>query len=288
MKKQYLFGIKYLIPYDRTTLKPKGIFEVIGGVEVGREIEQLFLNGGHKSSPFAVEGGEENNTMTATLREYPNFAFNIFENADITSVTTEASGYVGTPGNKVGSSIIDPTTGIASIAATATKESSIPSGWLLIQGTSDPTKVDIYLAGDVASGRVPIVDELPKIASDVVVAGTGGTVELADYGLTITGGSGTVAFTEGDLAYVDVRPANTKRTTIQVGANTGVNYVGMLLVYPRNSEKDQTIVRFPKVAVIGMPFNGNSREFSEFEQAMTPLYDDDAGVLYEIIRTELS
>lgn len=285
MSKKYLFGVKYLIPYDKTTMKPKGIFEVISGVEVGREIEQLLLTGGHKDGPYAVEAGEAQNSLTATLKEYPNFAFDLFENAEITESTAETTGFVGTPANKVGTSVIKATTGIASIAVTATKGADVPNGFLVIEAVSAST-VDIYLAGDVSAGRIPVVSELPKIASAVTIPGTGATVALADYGLTITGGSGSIAMTIGDIASVDVRTANTIKTSIKVGEDSAVSYFGLLLVYPKNSQKEQTIVRFPNVAAIGMPFNGNTREFSEFEQAMTPMLDETENILYEIIRIQ--
>jgi len=284
--KKYLYGVKYLIPYNKTTMKPLGIFEVIGGVEVGREIEQLLLTGGHKDGPFAVEAGEPANSLTATLKEYPNFAFSLFENADITEVTSETIGHIGTIANSKGTSVANATTGIASVSIISGKGADLPSGMVVVEATA-AGKVDVYLAGDVAEGRIPIVSELPKIASDVTITGTGGTVDLTGYGIKITGGSGTVGFTIGDIAYFNTRPANTNRTTIQVGKNAGVNYFGLLLVYPRNSQKEQTIVRFPNVAAIGMGFNANTREFSEFEQPMTPLLDETEDILYEIIRTTI-
>lgn len=286
MSKKYLFGVKYLIPYDLTTLKPKGIFEVLGAVEVGREIEAMLLTGGHADGPYAVEAGEPNNSITATIKEYPNFAFEIFENATITEIASETLGYVGTLVNTVGTTLLNATTGIASATIKAGEGAKIPSGFLVLEAIS-ATEVKVYLAGDVASGRVPIVSELPVLASSVTITGTGGTVDLTNYGITLTGGSGTVAFTIGDMAYVDVRPANTETTKIAVGANGNVNYVGVLLVYPRNAEKEQTIVRFPKVAVVGMSFNANTREFSEFEQAMTPMLGDES-IIYEIIRTKIA
>lgn len=285
--KKYLYGLKYAIPFNMTSMKPLGIFEVIGGVEISREIEQLLLEGGHKDGPFAVEAGQPSNGLTATLKEYPNFAYELFENAEIETVTSETLGFVGAPANSVGTSIFKADTGIAGISIITGEGAKIPAGQLVFEYVS-ATSVKIYLNGDVASGRVPILSELPVIAEEVTVPGTDGTVDLAAYGLTITGGSGAIAFTDGDVGYVDVRPANTERTTIKVGQNASVNYFGLLLVYPRNSEGEQVIVRFPKVAAIGMSFNGNSREFSEFEQAMTPLKSETEDILYEIIRTKVS
>lgn len=284
--KKYLYGVKYLIPYDKTTMKPKGIFEVIGGVEFSREVEQLMLTGGHKNGPFAVEAGEPSNGLTATLKEYPNFAFELLENAEITESAAETTGYISAITNSKGTSVVSATAGIASVAITSGKGAELPSGMVVVEATA-AGKVDVYLAGDVAEGRVPIVSELPKIATDVTIAGTGATVDLTGYGITITSGSGAAAMTAGDIAFFSTRPANVSRTTIKVGKDTGVNYFGLLLVYPRNSQKEQTIIRFPNVAAVGMGLNANTREFSEFEQAMIPLQDETEDILYEIIRTTI-
>ena len=285
MSKKYLFGVKYLVLYDLTTFIPKGIFEVIGGVEVGREIEQLFLTGGHKDSPYAVEAGEPSNSLTATIKEYPDFAFSAFENAELTQITSETLGFVDTIANKKGTSVVSATVGIASVAIKTGEGDDIPSGFIVIKAKTADT-VTVYHCGDLASGRVPIVDELPVLADDVTIPGTGGTVDLTGYGITITGGSGVIAMTVGDTAYFDCRPANTATTKIKVGKDSGVAYYGVLLVYPRNSAKEQAIVRFPNVAVVGMGFAANTREFSEFEQPMTPLIDDTEEILYEIVRTK--
>lgn len=283
MAKKYLFGVKYLIPFDVVTMKPKGIFEVIGGVEVAREIEKMLLEGGHIDGPYAVESGAVSNTMTATIKEYPDFAFEIFENAIIDNVTTESAGHIGTIINTKGTSVLS-VGGIATATAIASEEATIPSGFIVVEATGVDT-AKIYLAGDVASGRVPILSELPVLAEEITLTAAG-TVDLAGYGLTITAAAGPLAMVTGDIAYFDVRPSNTDRTSIKVGADSGINYVGLMLVYPKNSEKEQTIIRFPKVAVAGMPFSGNSREFSEFEQEMTPLLSDTESILYEVIRTK--
>ena len=281
-QKKYFFGVKSLILYDQDTFIPKGIFEVIGAVEYSGEVEQLPLTGGHHKGPFAVEAGEQTNTLTATLKEYPNFAFEMFDNATKTETTGEdATGFVDTIANQIGTSVFDAATGIASVAAIVGSEGILPFGRIVVVGTSDPTKVNVYLQGDVSSGEIPIVDELPLLAADLVIAGTGATTDLTDYGIEFTGGSGAVAFTEDDVAYFDVRPTNSKSTKIKVGNDSTVSRFGAILVRPRTSEGKQIITRFPNVRGVGMSFGATSREFSEFEQTFTPLYCNDEDMIYE-------
>lgn len=284
MAKKYIFGIKHAIIYDRITFIPKGIFEVIGGANFTREIEKLLLEGGHNNSPYAVEAGTPSNEISMTLREYPNFAFEEFDNAIISGNETEgATGFVDSIANKKGTSVFDATTGIASIAAKTGSEDKIPFGRLIFVAVTTTT-IDVYLDGDKVDGQIPILSDLPKIASGITIPGTGGTVDIANYGITITGGSGSIALVVDDTAYAKTRPENTKVDIIKVKEDSAVEYFGLVLTLPKNSEKEQIIIRFPKIAVSGMSFNATSREFSEYEQVMTPLYDSDEDLLYEMQR----
>lgn len=280
MSKSYRFGVKHLIAYDRETLMPKGIFEVIGGVDFTREIEQLPLEGGHLNSPYAVESGAPKNSLVAKLKEYPNFLFSMFDNAEVSDNAAETSGYISAILDKVGTSVVDATTGIASVAKISGSEAKLPLGKVIVKAAS-ATTVNVYLIGDVSDGVLPVVDELPVLAEGLTIPGSGATVDLADYGIRFTGGSGTVSMTTDDIATFDCRPINDGYTEIEVQDDTTINYFGLLLVYPKNSSGEQVIVDFPKVSSLGFGFSANMREFAEFEQTMTPLYDSDYGYLYK-------
>ncbi len=286
---QYFFGVKGLIFYNRTTFKPVGIFRVISTVEFAREIEQLPLTGGHRNGPWATEAGEPTNTLTATLKEFPNFGFTELDNAtQVDTLGEDTSGFTGPITNKVGTSIFDATTGIASVSVTSGGEAKVPLGKIVIVATSVANEVDIYLLGDTASGPIPVVNELTLLASGVVVPGTGSTIDISDYGITLTGGSGAIALVEDDTAYFEARPANSKTTQVIMGDDSDLQNLGCVLVYPKNSAKQQRIVDFPKVSVGGMPFAANTREYAEFEFTGTPLIDDDNTTLYtktEILAT---
>lgn len=272
---EYFFGVKAAIFYDRKDFKPVGVFRVISSFEFAREIEKLPLTGGHRNGPWAVEAGEPTNSLTATLMEFPNFAFTQLDNANQTDTLGEdTSGFVGTIANKSGVSVADATTGIASVSIIASSEDKVPLGKIVVAATSVATEVDVYLLGDVASGSIPVVNELTLLAAGVTVPGTGGTIDIPDYGITLTGGSGTVAFVDGDTAYFEARPANTKTTEIVMGDKSDLKNLGLVLVYPRNSNGQHRIVDFPKVAVGGTSFAGNTREYAEFEFTGMPLLDE--------------
>jgi hypothetical protein len=118
------------------------------------------------------------------------------------------------------------------------------------------------------------------LEAGVAIPGTGGTVDLADYGIRLTGGSGSIAMTTDDSAYFTCRPANSKTTQITMPDSSDVKNLGCILVYPKNSAKQQKIVDFPKVAVAGTPFSGATRDYATWEFAGTPIYDEDESALF--------
>lgn len=290
MSVNYFFGVKALIFYKPETLKPVGVFRVISNVEYAREIEQLLLTGGHRNGAWASEAGEPTNTLTATLKEFPDFAFTELDNATKTDILGEdTSGFVGPITDKVGTSISNATTGIASVSVTAGGELKVPLGKIVIAATAVANEVDLYLLGDTATGPLPVVNELTLLASGVVIPDSGGTIDIADYGITLTGGSGTVALVDNDTAYFESRPANSKTTQIVMGDDSDLKNLGVIMVVPRNSAGQQTVFDFPKVSVGGIPFAANTREYAEFEFTGTPLLDDSNEQLYtktEILATK--
>tara|TARA_R110000787_G_scaffold88638_2_gene188047 strand:+ start:6409 stop:7284 length:876 start_codon:yes stop_codon:yes gene_type:complete len=277
---KYSFGVKALIFYNRDTFKPVGAFRVISSAEFAREIEQLPLVGGHHNGPWAIEAGEPTNTLTATLMQFPDFAFTELDNGVKTvNLGEETTGAIGTITAKQGTSLVSGTSGIASVSITATKSADLPLGKIVVVAASANT-VDLYLLGDTASGSLPVTNELTLIQAGVVIADTSATIDVAGYGITITSGSGAIALNEGDTAFFTVRPANSKTTQIVMPDSSDIKILGCILVYPKNSQRQQKIVDFPKVAVAGTSFAANTREFAEFEMTATPLYDEEESALF--------
>jgi hypothetical protein len=274
----YLFGAKALIVYDRCSFAPLGIFRAISTMEFTREVEGVLLSAGHYNGPFAVESGEPANAFSGTVMEFPNFAYTALDNAtQVDTLGEDSTGFVGAIANKNGTSIANATTGIASVSIISGSESIVPfSKAIVVKGTAVPNEVDVYLVGDTATGQIPVSNELTLLAEGVVIPDAAGTVDLAAYGLRFTAGSGTMALTDGDTAYFESRPANSKTTKITMADKSDIKNVGMLFVWPKTADGKQTIADFPKVAVGGSSFNGNTRAFAEMELTGTPLIDIDS------------
>lgn len=281
------FGIEYVIPYKIGSKDPYGIFRVMQELTVERAREGVNLVGGNPDGAWAQEAGEPTNPLSLVLREYPDFAFTTFEEGVQTDNTAaEASGNFGTIANTLGTSIFDATTGVASIAAKVGKEANIPFGRLVLKGTADPTKVDIYLVGK-PKGDGAFLNDLGLVAEAVTIAGTGGSTDVDVLGITITGGSGAIALVDGDVAVLDVRGANFGNVITSVGSKPNIKNMGMLAVLPELSDGSLTYIDFHKVSMpSGIPFSGIYREWAEFtltgEVLIDPCNNNNLYTLYRI------
>lgn len=183
-----------------------GIAKILGSAESDLAPELIPLNGGSAQLPWGAAPGTAAGTITLSIREYTpeilRFLAPWSSSTDTLDADGEASGSITTAANAKGTSVVNATTGIASVAiATA---SALKPGNYKIVATGTAT-VDIYLDNDLG-GDVTYQDNSGKINSSALTIASGtGTSYL---GLTITGGSGTIGFTTGDIATFTVNPAS--------------------------------------------------------------------------------
>lgn len=278
------WGAKYFIPYNRTTFKPYGVFQVMQEVALERSIEQVELLGGDAAGAWDSEAGQPENSITGTFREFPNFAFEMLEGATITSTAADSAGFVSAILNKKNDTVVDATTGIASIALKVGEEGALIAGRVILVAATTTT-VDIYASGLLGSGNA-FSDDTALIVAGVTIPGTGATVDVDDIGITITGGSGSIAMVAGDTAYFESRPINSGGSEIiEVGGSATIQEFGAWLVYPKKSDGQINYVDFFRIKAAGMPFGATSKEWSEWELAGKPIVDNDqGGDIYKMYR----
>lgn len=223
MSARNVFGIHSFTPYNRTTHVPYGILKVIGGanLELTGETEDLF--GGASKFAYASEQTQISASATLNVKSFPDFLMELFLGGSTTAISAAANGEVANFTNHVGSSVSDATTGIASVGITSGDEADAKFGRYVVKVESGGTDVSVYLLTDVDFNRGTagaFSSDALLIASAVTIPDSGGTIALADYGITFTGGSGTVAMTEDDVAYFDVRPAHSGGSEIVIGSET--------------------------------------------------------------------
>jgi hypothetical protein len=253
---RYIFGIHSLTPYNRTDGKAYGILKVLGGanMELAGESEDLF--GGSSKFAYASEQTQIGATMTLNVKSFPDFLMELFLGGTTTSIAAAANGEVRNLANKNGTSVSKADTGIASVALKSGDEADAKFGRYVVVAKTTTT-VSLYLLTDIDfnRGTQGSFDSTLLIADDITIPDTDGTVDVDDYGLEITGGSGTVAMVVGDTAIFDVLPPHTGGSEIVIGSENSVfpEFGAFILAQKRSSGAIFQIEAF-KCVGNGMPF----------------------------------
>ena len=181
-----------------------GMAKILGSAEADMKQELIPLEGGSSIVPWGAAPGRAKGEITLTIRQYDKqilrFLAPWIDTAEVETANGEASGSITTLTNAKGTSVKSATTGIASVAIT--NAADIAPGNYKIVATAAGT-IDIYIDND-QSGKVEYQNSDLKINSSAITIASGaGTVF---HGLTLTGGSGTIGMTVGDIATFTVNP----------------------------------------------------------------------------------
>lgn len=270
------FGIKYLIPYNLTTMKPLSVLRAIGEVSFENKIDAVKLGGGHTEAPYDVEYGQPEPSLSGTVREYPAELFQIMETCGVSAVAAESGGALdASPTNGQGTSIIKGTNGISTI--TITTPANLIFGQYVLVATA-ATTLELHINGLSDA----FLDNTATVITSISTTTTG-TVAVAAAGISLTV-AGVPNYTIGDTAYVDIRPIHTGATKILVGVGTTPSNFGVRCVFPRKSDGVLHYIDVFNVAARGMSWKATSREFSEFDINWTPMARTSDGAVYRMVR----
>lgn len=290
-----IFGIHQMTAVSRTTGLPLGTIKVLASAESNREREQVDLFAGSNPNQWDSEDGNINSDITLMVKEFNPF---LFELAGYTKTTNsaEATGGVSALTNKVGTSVFSATTGVASAEVVSNAETALKTGRYIIKAVS-ATTVDVYAVFDNDFSKVDsdgsadadhdaaltYVDDLLKITSSALTITTDTAVDIPNTGLTITGGSGTIAMTTSDVAYFDVRKINTGSYIYTYGSNPTTVEFEMWLSSQVKSNGEFVQHMFPRVKMSSMPSGLSEKAWSESSIAIKVLYDSTAGYSHKMI-----
>lgn len=273
-----IYGIHNFTPYRRSDGLPYGILKVIGSANIALSAEQELLYAGSNKFPWAAESKTISTEISAKVKAYPGFLFELFLGATVVDAGVDAAGTVSTPENKLGTSVISATVGIASISVIPTSgAANLKFGKYVVKAVS-ATTVDIYGLTDIDNKRGTDVefqnDALKLTASPITVSDTGGTTDIASLGLRITGGSGTVAMTADDTATFSVLPPSTKSSEISVGASdTSLPAFGAIFLAQKRATGEMFEIEAFNVVANGLPISLEELVFSQPEIKMIALYE---------------
>ena len=280
-----IFGVHSVSPYNRTTGAFYGILKVLGGSSLSLSGELIELRGGSAKYNWAVEDGKIDAELSLKVREYPNFVFELFLGTAPTTNAAEASGNLSTPANKQGTSIISATTGITT-TLTATTPADFKFGKYVIKYAS-ATTVNVYFSSDADLARgtngTYQADDL-KITATALTITTAGTTLIPSFGITLVGGSGTIAFTSGDTATFEVRPVNTASTTVSIGSTSDSTFpeFGAIIMSQKRGNQEMMEIDALRVKGVGLPMQFQENAWSEAEIKAKCFYDSTQDAVFKM------
>lgn len=267
------FGIHNATFKDNINPDAWGGAEILGSAEADMKQEIIALDGGSSPVAWGAAPGRATGEITLTIRQYDpqitRFLKPWVAGSEVEVPGGEAGGSVTTIVNKKGVSVVDATTGIASIAVDSGSVADLSPGNYKFVATGAATG-DLYVDTDV-TGQVEYQDSDLKINdTPITVPGTGGTVVY--QGIEFTGGSGTIAFVTGDVAYFSVSPASNYKLTEFFGKTGACFREFELTVYSECESGKIRTTTYPRcVATASTPPQMLEKEWASMEATIKVL-----------------
>ncbi len=269
-----VFGIHQITPYARATGLPYGTLLVVGGGTLNFGIEREDLFGGSQSFPWASERKNSTAEFSASVKSLPDFLFELFLGATVTTVAASATGTVSTLTNVYGTLIA--AVGLASVSLLAGSTAELKTGKYIIKAAS-ATTVDVYALNSVDFDRgtdLDFVNDALKITTSALTVISGGDVTIPYLGIKITGGAGTIGMTTGDTATFEVTKPHGGKSSIVIGqsASTFPEH-GEYIVAEKRSTGEVFEIDVYRAVGSGFPLPLAEKAFSIQELTVKLLYD---------------
>ena len=269
-----IYGIHSASPYSRTTGLPYGILRVVGGSSMALSGELIKLNGGSAKYAWAVEDGLISAEITLKPKEYPNFLFELFLGKAPTANAAETGASVTTLTDKNGTLVVS--TGLASVGVKSGSETDVKFGNFVVVAAS-ATTVDVYLQSDVDIARGTdgtYQNDALKITASPLTITTATAVEVPNFGVELTGGSGTIAMTTADTATFKSRPINTKSMDVVIGSTSDLPLeFGLIMIAQQRGNGEMFEIDAYKCKGVGLPIGLEENAYSEAEIKAEAFYD---------------
>ena len=284
-----IFGIHSVTPYNVDTGEFYGELRVLESSSLTLQGELIDLLGGSNKYPWESQDGSITAEMSLSFSEYPDFVYELFLGKAPTALSSEANGNVTTLTNKSGT-LVQASTGIASVSLKTGEQADLKFGRYVVKATS-ATEVSVFFSSDfdIARGTDEdfIGDDL-EVETGITIPSTSATVDVGDFGLEFTGGSGTVALTTGDTATFEVRPVNEGGMTVKIGSTSASEFpeFGAILYSQKKANELYEIDCF-KCKALGMPINFNRNAYSAAEITVKVLYDSARDGVFEVRRVKV-
>lgn len=278
-----LYGVHSISPYRRNDKMPYGILKVIGSANLAlsAELDQLFA--GSNKFAWAAESKTISTELTAKVKAYPGFLFELFLGATVTEVGVDSAGTIAGFENVLGATVKNVTNGISSIAVSSANKANLKfSKYVLV--AVGATTVNLHAMTDIDFKRgtdINFEDDTLKLNAAPITIATGSNVQAA-YGIDIVG-VGTPNFTVGHTAVFEVKPPSTSSTTIVVGsAGTSLPNFGAVLLSQKRATGEMFEIEAFNCVGSGLPMPLEENSFSQPELKMSLLYDSVKDAVFTI------
>lgn len=275
-KPRIIFGIHEFTPYSRFDNSFYGTIRVLGSSSLSLSGELIKLNGGSNRYPWDIQDGTITAELSLSIKEYPDFVFELFLGKKPTAITPSNTGAVSAMTNSRGTSAMSATIGIASVQALTGSEADMKFGKYVVKVVS-ATTVDVFASTDVDFQRgtdKEYVDGLLKINNAPLTIAQSADVTVPGFGIEFTGGSGTIGMTVGDTAIFEVLPRNSGGMEVNIGANSDVfPEFGAIMIAEQKSDGSMLDVEAFRVKALGLPIGLTEKAYSEAEITAECFYD---------------
>jgi len=280
-----LFGVHSISPYSRSDFMPYGILKVIGSASMALQAATDELYGGSSKFSWAAESKTISADISAKVKAFPGFLFTQFLGGTNTDNAGEASASVSSLTNIKGTSVLQATTGIASVSVKSGSEAKVKFAKFVVKVASATTvKVYLYSDVDITRGTAEsYVDDTLEIASAAITITSGAAVDIGNTGLQFTGGSGTIGMTTGDTAIFSSRPINTGSSDIVIGENaTALPAFGAIILAQKRATAEMFEVQAFNCIGSGFPIPLAEFAFVETELKVKCIYDSVNDAVFKI------
>lgn len=284
-----VYGIHSMTPYARTTRLPYGILKVLGGGSISFSAETEKLFGGSNKFAWASESKTIDSTFTSTVKSMPDFLFELYLGASVSTTASSATGSVITAlTNVYGTSVLNSSTGIASVGIKSGSEADLKDGLYAVKAASTTT-VDVYAISDIAFDKGTDIDfqnDALKITASALTITASTPVTIPDAGLELTGGSGTIGMTANDTAYFRVSAAHGGVSSITIGSSqTTFPEHGLVALGAKRADGSLFEIEMFKAVGAGFPIALEETVFSIPELTIDLLYDSTLNAIAKITAT---
>ena len=272
--KKTIFGIDSITFYNPRTRVLYGTLQILGNGTFEMTGEQIKLKGGASKFDWAVEQGNIESVINMTIKEYPNFLYEIALGKKPT-IIAPSNGAVVNVMNYNGTSLLNDTNGISDVVPLVGKEGNLKFGTYTVVATG-PKSVQIFCDTGVDLNRGTPVEFL---ADDLSVTPVTALVDAVDKDFDDLGFTlemiGVSAFTVGDTMTFEVLPPNDGGMEVVVGGiNDTFPAVGAIIVTQKQANGQVFMIDAPNCSAAGLNLGGAEKAFTETPVQMSVAYSN--------------